>query len=219
MRRSTVLLSLLTVLSSLAVSDASAGALNGRRTAPREGWFLGLAAGVASGDFTVKRDDVHATSGWVGGGRVLRGRLGAFVRENLVVAGEYGVWRRAVAADSVTTDDSSAGWTAPTDRYLGMGVVSAQLYPVGPHLAMRAGLGFGKLAASADVGGLTISRTEWARILLMGLSLEFSVAHDMSFVVGVDVGRADGGEVSGNFAHFTAAFQLHVAQRRSREFF
>lgn len=192
---------------------------------PRQGWILGLVVGSASGKFSVQQGERSATSSWVGGGRVLRGRVGWFARSNVLLTAEYGVWRRAVdGADSVAAEEgasSEPGWTEPTDRYLGSAVLAAQLYPLDAGFSLKAGLGYGRVAADADdEAGVTLTGDEWGALLLMGAAWEFSIAHDISIALGADVGRIDAGDgVSGNFAHFTASFHLHLAEGIPRDWF
>lgn len=202
----------LTIVGVLWPLVVAAGPSRTSREAPREGWVLGLAFGSASSDVTVEDAGLSATSGWIGGGRVIRGRVGFFARPNLLLTGEYGVWRRAEAgSDSTAAASSDAGWTAPTDRYLGAGVLSAHLYPVDRGFFLKAGAGYGRIAATVEQDGVSIEQDAWGFLMLMGAGWDVSIAHDISMSLAADVGRIDGGSaVGGNFLHLTATFQLHL---------
>ena len=80
-----------------------------QREASRDGWILGLVFGTASSDVTVEDGGLSASSGWIGGGRVMRGRVGYYVGRNLLLTGEYGVWRRADAAADSVAEDAGVG--------------------------------------------------------------------------------------------------------------
>jgi len=206
----------------LCARDAAAGPSRARKEAAHEGWVLGLVFGTASSDVTVQNGSTALSSGWIGGGRVIRGRVGYFPRSNLLLVGEYGVWRRAEAStDSVSEDTSdAAGWTEATDRYLGGGVLSAHFYPMDTGFSLKAGLGYGRIIATVDQDGLTASQDQWGVMLVMGAGWEFSIAHDISIGLGADVGRIDGGsEVGVNFLHLTATFQLHLADGIPKNWF
>ena len=216
----------LTVVAALWPARAEAGPSRAARETSRDGWILGLVFGSASSDVTVQDRGLSASSGWIGGGRVMRGRVGWFARRNLLITGEYGVWRRADAsADTLAAEEegtaSSPGWTGPTDRYLGAGALSAHLYPLDDvGFSLKAGLGYGRVAATVVQDGVSLAQDGWGFMLLMGAAWEWSIAHDISIGLGADVGRIDGGSaVSGNFAHFTAAFQLHLPAGVPRNWF
>lgn len=216
MRRSTHRASFLTaavvIAAALLLSCATpAGA--GRSAAEREGWILGLVLGKGSGDFTVNDGRNAATTGWGGGGRILRGRVGYFLTRELQLSGEYGVWRRAAAGDSTEAEGGAgtAGWVEPVDRYLGSGIVAVSLYPRLQGFSLRAGLGYGLGFAQAETDGTVVRRQKAGPMLLMGVAYEMPISHDLSLALGADFGRIETGEeLSGNFAHFTATFQLHL---------
>jgi len=224
-RRRVALIILLSLVASVWPHTADAERRVREPRTPRQGWILGLVVGGASGKFTVQEGERSATSSWVGGGRVLRGRVGWFARSNVLLTAEYGVWRRAVgSADSAGVEEgasSEPGWTEPTDRYLGSAVLAAQLYPLDAGFSLEAGLGYGRVAADVDDDtGTTLTGDEWGVLLLMGAGWEFAIAHDVSIALGADVGRIDAGNgVSGNFVHFTASFHLHLSEGIPRDWF
>ena len=208
------LLALLVLFPGRAVAD--------RQDSLRQGWMLGLVLGKGSGDFTVNDGELAATTGWSGGGQILRGRAGYYLSSELLLTAEYGVWRRAAAADSAATESSAStpGWVEPVDRYLGSGLVAVSLYPRLDGFSLRAGLGYGLGLAQGEIDGVTIRREKAGAILLMGLAYEFGISQDLSVALGADFGRLETGpELSGNFAHFTVTFQLHLPQGIGRRWF
>ena len=208
------------VLLLLAAVLLVAGPARAERGGPaREGWVLGLVLGKGSGDFTVVEGDRAATTGWSGGGRILRGRVGRYLTGELLLTAEYGVWRRAAAGDS-TVAEGGAGWTEPVDRYLGSGFLAVSLYPRMDGFSLRAGLGYGLGLAQATVDGVVVRQQRSGPMLLMGVGWEFGISEDMSMVLGADFGRLEtGDELSGNFAHFTATFRLHLLHGLPRDWF
>lgn len=204
----------------LAGSCTAAHAERGRPL--RQGWVLGLVLGKGSGDFTVVDGDLVATTGWSGGGQILRGRVGHYLTPELQLSAEYGVWRRAAVGDSSATeaDASSPGWVEPVDRYLGSGLVAISLYPRLDGFSLRAGLGYGLGLAQGEVDGVVVRQEKAGPMLLMGFAYEFGISEDLSLALGTDFGRLETGEeLSGNFAHFTATFQVHLPHGLPRRWF
>lgn len=190
--------------------------------AEREGWILGLVLGRGSGDFTVSDGEVAATTGWSGGGRIVRGRIGYFLTRELQVSGEYGVWRRTAAGDSTATEEGegSAEGLGPVDRYLGSGILAVSLYPRLDGFSLRAGLGYGLGFAEAEADGTVLREQKAGFLLLMGFAYEMPISRDLSLAIGADFGRIETGQtLSGNFAHFTATFQWHLPHGLPRRWF
>lgn len=188
----------------------------------RQGWVLGLVLGHGSGDFTVNDGELAASSGWSRGGRILRGRAGYYFGPELQISAEYGVWRRAAVGDSTAEVSGSGamGWVEPVDRYLGSGIVAISLYPRLDGFSLRAGLGYGLGFAQGEVDGVLIRQQRAGPILLMGMAYEFGISRDLSLALGADFGRLETGQaLSGNFAHFTATFQLHLPHGLPRRWF
>jgi hypothetical protein len=186
----------------------------------RRGAIVGGVVGRGSGDFDVSRDGVTASSGWSSGGNIVRGRLGWALTEELVVIGEYGVWRRSSAA----TDSSGTGSgesSGPVDRYLGAGMISINLYPHLGGFLLKAGLGYGQAWATAvDDAGNSLTAQAKGPMVVLGVGYEHFFSHDMSIVLGVDAGRIESGpELSGNTLQYTLAFQAYFPQGFLREWF
>lgn len=217
-RRATCLaLALLVTLGALPPSAEA-----GRERPLRQGWVLGLVLGKGSGDFTVVDGDRVAITGWSGGGKILRGRAGYYLTEELQISAEYGVWRRAAVGDSASTEVAAGtpGWVEPVDRYLGSGLVAVSLYPRLDGFSLRAGFGYGLGLAQGEVEGVLVRREKAGPMLLMGLAYEFGISKDLSIALGADFGRLEAGEeLSGNFAHFTATFQVHLPHGLPRRWF
>lgn len=182
----------------------------------RRGGLVGGVLGRGSGDFDLSSDGTMRSSGWSSGGNVVRGRLGWALTPELVLTGEYGVWRRG-GDDS---DGDAETTTEPRDRYLGAGLVAINLYPRLGGFLLRAGVGYGRAWASiVDADGVTRADAK-GPIVVLGLGYEHFLAHDLSLTAGVDFGRIDAGsELSGNFAQYTAAFHLYFPEGLPTEWF
>jgi hypothetical protein len=186
----------------------------------RRGALLGGVLGRGSGDFDVSRDGRVLSSGWGSGGNIVRGRVGWVLTEDLVLIGEYGVWRRPEASsDSAGTDSSDE--LGPVDRYVGAGSLTVNLYPHLGGFLLKAGLGYGQASASVvDENGDTVNADAKGPMVILGLGYEYFFSHDMSVVVGADVGRFEGGsELSGNTLQYTVAFQAYFPHGLLREWF
>lgn len=184
----------------------------------RRGAIVGGVLGRGSGDFDLAPAGAVRSSGWSSGGNVVRGRLGWALTPELVVTGEYGVWRRG-GDDSGESGDGEVS-SEPRDRYLGAGLLAINLYPRLGGFLLRAGLGYGRAAAEiVDADGVTRADAK-GPVVVLGLGYEHFLAHDMSLTVGVDFGRIDAGsELSGNFAQYTAAFHLYFPRGFPTEWF
>ncbi len=198
---------------------AEAGALDSARP-QRRGGIVGGVLGRGSGSFDLSRNGDSRSSGWGSGGTVVRGRVGWAITEELVILGEYGVWRRPESASdsSGTASTSSLG---TVDRYLGSGLVSVNLYPHLGGFLLRAGVGYGQTSATiVDSTGSALSASGKGPIIVLGVGYEHFFAHDMSVVFGVDAGRVDGGaEISGNTLQYTIAFQAYFPRGFLHELF
>lgn len=186
----------------------------------RRGGLLGGVLGRGSGDFDVSRDGVTGSSGWGSGGNIVRGQVGWALTEDLVLIGEYGVWRRPVAsADSAGT--ASSDGVGPVDRYLGAGMLSINLYPHLGGFLVKAGVGYGQASATiTDSTGTSITAESRGPMVILGVGYEHFFAHDMSVVLGLDVGRIEAGSsLSGNILQYTVAFHAYFPRGFLREWF
>ncbi len=183
------------------------------------GWLLGLVLGRGGSDLSLSTAEISASGDWTSGGTVLRGRVGRYLTSELLVTGEYGVWRHhGTVADSVAT--ASSADAGPVDRYLGSGLIALNLYPRLHGFLLRAGLGWGRVWADLPTGASSLRRESSGPMVVMGAAWEIGLERNLSLVAGADAGRIDAGDgLSANFLQFYVAFHLGVRRLLPRELF
>jgi hypothetical protein len=203
-------------------SSAGPGApgMEVRASRVRQGFLLGANLGFAAAEFSMDSAGSTVSTGWSGGGKTGRVRLGYAPTPELIVSLEYGVWRRAPggstsaasATSSTGTDSGTATSSSGLDveRYLGIGMASVTLYPRASGFFLRGGAGYGSAWALLDTAtGARASGKGLA--VVIGLGYDLWADDDLAIGIQFDYGFLNGSNsLQGNFAQLTAAASVYV---------
>jgi len=161
----------------------------------REGFFVGLGAGVGNAGFNTDSDRETGAGGSFRAGYALNDQWGLGLESN--------AWRKEV--ESVTFTFNVVG---PAVYY----------YPASSGLVLRGGVGVGSIHASATSGSLTVSASDSGLGLTAGAGYDFRIMRSFSLGPQVDFGwmSIDSGGSSDqiNYVNVGLSFDWHFIAKQ-----